>query len=245
MRSRPWHNTVCRFVRIVMVDAAQINATEDFSISLSLSGVPETEKFVGRREELNKIKNAFQGAGSRRKVVLLHGLGGIGKTQLAVAFVKEHKDNYSALFWLNGKNEDTLKQSFAGIARRLQNEYPSSALLRTAADEKDINQVVAAIRVWLSIRGNTKWMLVFDNVDNPKLPGVSDPQAYDIRLYFPEADQGSILITTRSSRLKIGEVVSVKKLLDIQESVMILASTSGREILDRGKYIIKIAQGAQ
>ena len=197
---------------------------------------------MGRKQELLRIKEAFQGNGSQRKVVILHGLGGIGKTQLAIAYIKEHRDIYSAIFWLNGKNEDTLKQSFAQMAKRLYIEYPSSALLRSAAEEKDADQIVAVIKQWLSIKGNTRWILVFDNVDNPKLPSISNLQAYDIRLYFPEAHQGSILITTRSSRLNIGEVVSVRKLLDIQESIIILASTSGRANLDQGKYIVMLMQ---
>ena len=214
---------------------------ENFSVPFSLSAVPEVKEFVGRKDELLRIKKAFQGDGSQRKVVLLHGLGGIGKTQLAAASMREHRDIYSAIFWLNGKNEDTLKQSFANMARRLYIEYPFSALLRRAAEEKDADQVVVFIKQWLSIKGNTQWILVFDNVDNPKLPSISDPQAYDIRLYFPEAQQGSILITTRSSRLEeIGEVVSVKKLLDIQESITILTSTSGKENLDQGKYIMML-----
>ena len=211
---------------------------DDFSISFSLFGVPEIEHFVGRKEELIRIKEAFQDHGPQRKVVLLYGLGGIGKTQLAVAFLKQYKDIYPAIFWLNGKNEDTLKQSFAGMAKRLYNEYPSSGLLRRASGEKDPDRILAAMKQWLSMRGNTQWILVFDNVDNPKLRAIKDPQAYDIRLYFPEAHQGSILITTRSSHLKIGEVISVKKLLDIHECVAILASTSGRDNLDRGIYII-------
>ena len=191
---------------------------------------------MGRKEELFKIKKAFQGNGSHRKVVILHGLGGIGKTQLAVAFMKEQRDAYSAIFWLNGKSEDTLKQSFAGMAKRLHNKYPSSTLLKIAAEEKNANKMVAAIQNWLSIEKNTRWILVFDNVDNPKLPGIEDPQGYDIRSYFPEAHQGSILVTTRSSSLKIGNVVSVKKFLDIQESITILTSTSGRVISDQGTY---------
>ncbi len=222
--------------------AAQANVKEDFSIPFSLSGVPEIEQFVGRKKELNKVKEAFQGVGSRRKVVLLHGLGGIGKTQLAVAYMKEHRDVYSAVFWLNGKNVNTLRQSFAGMAKRLHNKHPSSVLLGMAAEEKDADQVVAVVKQWLSIRGNTRWILIFDNIDNPKLPGIKDPQAYDIRSYFPEADQGSILITTRSFSLKIGEVVSLEKLLDVQESMTILAFMSGREISDQGIYIIIITQ---
>lgn len=223
-------------IQIIIKIAAQANVKGDFSIPFSLSGIPEIAQFVGRKEELNKIKEAFQGVESRRKVVLLHGLGGIGKTQLAVAFAKEQKDAYSAVFWLNGKNEDTLRQSFAGMAKRLYNEHPSSALLRTAAEEKDVDQVVVVIKQWLSIKENTRWMLIFDNIDNPKLPGIKNSQAYDIRLYFPEVDQGSILVTTRSSRLKIGKLVCVRKLLDIKESIMILASTSEREISDQGIY---------
>ncbi len=213
---------------------------ENFSVPFSLSGVPEVQEFVGRKKELITIKEAFRGDGSQRKVVLLHGLGGIGKTQLAVASMKEHRNIFSAIFWLNGKNEDTLKQSFADMAKRLYIEYPSSELLRKAVEEKDANQVVGVVKQWLSKNGNTKWILVFDNVDYPKLPGISHPQAYDIRLYFPEAHQGSILITTRSSRLKIGEVLSVEKLLDIQESIDLLASTSRKENLDQGKYIIML-----
>ena len=224
------------FIQIRTKIAAQANVKEDFSIPFSLSGIPEIDQFVGRKEELKKIKEALQGVESRRKVVLLHGLGGIGKTQLAAAFAKEQKDAYSAVFWLNGRNEDTLRQSFTGIAKRLYNEHPSSALLRTAAGEKDVDQVAVIIKQWLSIRENTRWMLIFDDIDNPKLPGIKDSQAYDIRLYFPEVDQGSILVTTRSSRLKIGKVVSIRKLLDVQESIMILASTSGREISGEGIY---------
>ncbi len=85
-------------------------------------------------------------------------------------------------------------------------------------------------------------MLVFDNIDNLKLPDIENPQAYDIGLYFPEAHQGSILITTRSSRLKIDKIVPVKKLVNIQESITILTSTSGRVILNQGIYTTILAQ---
>ena len=211
-------------------------AKEDFSVPFNLFGIPAIENFVGRKKDLIRVREAFHGGKSRRKIVLLHGLGGIGKTQLAVAFVKKYRNAFSAVFWLNGKSEDTLKQSFASMAERLYEEHPSSALLRMAAEEKDVNQVFKSIKKWLSIRGNTRWIMVFDNVDNPKFPDINDPQAYNIQVYLPEVDQGSILITTRSSRLKIGEVISVRKLLDTQENTTILASTSGRKLSDNGVY---------
>ena len=54
-----------------------------------------------------------------RGTVVLHGLGGIGKTQLTAAYAKRYKDNYSAIFWLNTKDEYSLKQSFAKVARQI------------------------------------------------------------------------------------------------------------------------------
>lgn len=204
-------------------------------MSFSLSGVPEIQKFVGREKEIVSIQEEFRGDGSQRKIVLLQGLGGIGKTQLAVSFIKQHRDLFSAVIWLNGKDEDMLKQSFTDMANRLYNEHPSSTLLRTAAESKDPDQVVDAMKRWLSVKTNTRWMLVFDNIDNPKLPRMSDPHAYDIKSYFPTAHQGFILITTRSARLKIGKVIPVKKLQTINESLAILSNMSERQISDQGK----------
>ena len=90
---------------------------DDFSVTFSLSDVPEIEKFVAREEELAEIHRMLRGDGSRRTVVL-HGLGGVGKTQLAIAYAKRHKDNYSAVFWFNIKDEDSLRQSFAKAANK-------------------------------------------------------------------------------------------------------------------------------
>ena len=43
-----------------------------------------------------------------RKIHVLHGLGGIGKTQLAIAYARRYQKSYSAILWLDGKSKDTL-----------------------------------------------------------------------------------------------------------------------------------------
>jgi ATP/maltotriose-dependent transcriptional regulator MalT len=60
-----------------------------------------------------------------RKVMVLHGMGGIGKTQLAIHFGRLHKDDFSAVFWLNGKDQSILTQSLASIAPRLPQGSPA------------------------------------------------------------------------------------------------------------------------
>lgn len=214
--------------------AVLAHVTDKFSLPFSLYGVPEIEEFIGRKAELSKMEEALRANGPERRVVVIHGLGGMGKTQLAIKFLKDHRDQYLATFWLNGKTEDMLKQSFVDVARRLHNEHENSSLLRTAATSEDVDVAVTSVRKWLSIKENYRWMLVFDNIDNPKIAGNHDPQAYDVRRYFPEAHHGSIIITTRSSSLRIGKVVSVRKLQVIEEGIAVLSSASGREDLAHG-----------
>jgi hypothetical protein len=62
-----------------------------------------------------------------------------------------------------------------------------------------------------------------------------DPTALDIRKFLPESYQGSIIITTRSSQVKIGHCIKIKKLQNVRDSLEILSNTSSREGLMNGE----------
>jgi len=192
---------------------------------------------VAREDELSEIHKTLQGDGSRR-VVVLHGLGGIGKTQLSIAYAKRHKDSYSAIFWLNIKDEDFLKQSFAKLAKQISREHPSAILSNNVNMNQNLNEVVDSVKSWLSIPNNTRWLMIFDNYDNPKLFGRTDPAAVDIRSFFPESFQGSIIITTRLSEVRIGHRIQIRKLGNIDDGLQILSNASGRQGLIIGKDVV-------
>ena len=197
----------------------------------SLAAAPEIDYFVGRASNLASIESVLLPfTAAERKVVVLHGLGGIGKSQLAIEFAKKHRDDYSAILWLNGKTEDTLKQSFATNARRLPKEHLNQELLNESQNEEVLNAILREMKTWLGLRGNDKWLLIYDNVDNPKISDNKRQHAYDVRSYFPEAHQGSILVTTRWKTLRIGRPIEVTKLSEDEESVSLLVQTSGRSI---------------
>lgn len=179
------------------------------------------------------MQTAFQGNGSHRRAITLHGLGGIGKTQLAVSFIKKRRDFHSAIFWLNSRSQDTLKRSFLGVAERIKLHHPS-ARLKAALEAANVDQVVEAVKHWLSAKNNIRWMLVFDNFDTPGAPDGVDSRVHDVRPYFPDSDQGFILITTRSKLVQIGKPISVPKLQDARESVAILEIASQRRISATG-----------
>ncbi|KAN0075668.1 HET domain containing protein [Elaphomyces granulatus] len=214
---------------------------EDFSVTFSLSDFPEIEHFVAREEELAEIHRTLRGDGSRRTVVL-HGLGGIGKTQLTVAYAKRHRDDYSAVFWLNIKDEDSLKQSFAKAAKQILREHPSASRLSSVDIKENFDEVIDAVKEWLSLSNNTRWLMIYDNYDNPKLLGNTDPAAVDIRRFLPESYQGSVIITTRSSEVKIGHRIQIRKLEDMRDSVRILSNASRREGLMDDPDAVKLAK---
>lgn len=136
-----------------------------------------------------------------QKLFVLYGLGGVGKTQLAVNFARRHKDAFTAIFWLDGRSEDRIKYSIASCAERIPGGISTKVSLDT---NEGIEATVAGVLAWLARPDNTHWLLIIDNVDLDYEKG-DIPGAYDVRTYMP-GDQGSVLITTRLSRLtQLGE----------------------------------------
>lgn len=173
-----------------------------------------------------------------RRAVTLHGLGGIGKTQLSIAYAKAHRDDYSAIFWVNIKDEVSVKQSYSRIARRILQRYSSVSQLSGITDDSKPDEIVAAVKRWLEHAKNTRWLIIFDNYDNPKVPGNDGPGVVDIRQFLPEAHHGSVIITTRSSKVNIGRRIKVGKLEDICDSLQILSNESHREGVVDGELFI-------
>jgi hypothetical protein len=94
--------------------------------------------------------------------------------------------------------------------------------------KENIDEVIDTVKAWLSLPNNERW-LIYGNYDKPKLPGNGDPAAVDIHKIFPESYQGSVIITTRSSQVKIGHFIKLKKLENICDSLKILSDALRRE----------------
>jgi hypothetical protein len=213
---------------------------ESFAVQFSVPEVPHVEHFVGRSEELDKIHKELQHNGSR-KTVVVHGLGGMGKTQLVLAYAQRHRKEYSAVFWVNSKSEDMLKQGYVAAADRICREHPSLVHLRAVAEGGNLDEAAEAVKRWLSSAGNDRWLVIFDNYDTPKLPGHDEHGTFDIRPFLPEAHHGAVLITTRSSQLQLGRPVAVRKLQNVEHGLEILSQTSRRDGLSAGRQHLSIS----
>ena len=192
-------------------------------------------QFVAREKELLKIHGLLHSHSSRSAVVL-HGLGGIGKTQLAIEYIRKHQEKYTAIFWLNANDEDSLRLSFRNIAQQILTRHPSTEVLGNVDLEGDLDRVVSAVKAWFNLRDNTRWLIVYDNYDNPRTINHSDRSTVDVRQYLPESDQGSIIITTRSASVTQGRRLHVQKLTGLADGLKILSNMSGRGDIEDGMF---------
>jgi hypothetical protein len=180
------------------------NIQDKHTVPFSLKGVPAIDHFVQRVNDMQRLEEYFftQQGYTRRKIYVVHGLGGMGKTQLCIEFVRQYQQNYSAVFWLDGSSEDALQRSFVDVVTRLPAAEVPLALVQ-AAEQASLDQrlLVQGVLDWLSLPSNRKWLLVLDNVDRDNTAKVNDPLAYDFKQYLPTADHGSVLVTSRLSTL--------------------------------------------
>jgi hypothetical protein len=212
-------------------------------IELSLQGVPVVNQFVNRPAEMAAVEQLLLEAAPatspatrrRRKVVVVHGLGGIGKTQLAVEFARKHHHQFSAMFWLDGSSEASLKQSFVDMALRLpRGELTADGARQLSDGAAEADVAVRECQRLLSILTNSHWLLIIDNVDRDHRDR-GDLQAYNVQTYCPHADHGSILITSRLTSLRrLGYGVNVGKVV-AEQARAILENNAGRVVQGRWK----------
>lgn len=231
-----------------------------FSLPIHIREIEPVIHFVGRKTELDRV-DSILGASEGRCTLVIHGLGGMGKTQLTKTYLKKHSKAYSALVWLNARDRTTLKLSFSKVASRILQQYPNSTFIRDAVASQDMDRMVEGVKRWLDDTNNDKWIAVFDGYDHPDLkrPGEeheSTPslgvfenategatssrglasKQYDVRDFFPNHDQGAIIVTTRSSTVQIGHLIKLDKLVCKTESLKILELTSNRQNIKNGKF---------
>ncbi|KAL8721410.1 MAG: hypothetical protein Q9181_007708, partial [Wetmoreana brouardii] len=213
-------------------------SSKSFGVCLGRAPQVTADAFIGRTMELQQLRDwlspKFQS--DRQRIVGIVGMGGVGKTQLSLAHVRDCADDYSSVFWVNARDETSLRQSMVDLSAVI---FPESAHpAAPSADDKKVK--IDRVRQWLSEPKNDQWLLIFDNYDDPRLPGMGSSTGYDIRAYFPHRAQGSILITTRSPRLSFAKQLPLKKLDNVEQSLAILAVRSGRTVDGATKLALRL-----
>lgn len=140
---------------------------------------PRDATFTGRNPVLEHLRSRL--ASQSVSVVLpvaLHGLGGVGKTQVALEYTHRFKADYDLIWWLDAEQPGLINQSLAELARRLGIRV-GECEAETAREALD--------RLRIGRAPYERWLLVFDNADDPN----------DLKPYLP-GGSGHTLITSRN-----------------------------------------------
>jgi tetratricopeptide (TPR) repeat protein len=142
----------------------------------------KNENFTGREKLLEtlhlKLSEIVPKQWNHR--VALYGLGGVGKTQLALEYAYTQKDNYERIYWISAVNEATLFSGFQEIAKRT----------RCISDYSILKPLEVAERVLHWLNEQKSWLLVLDNLDDINV----------VNGYLPDrSPRKHTLITTRLS----------------------------------------------
>lgn len=157
--------------------------------------------FSGRADLLEQMHASFAKAKERLVTQALTGLGGVGKTQMALEYAYRYQEEYQAVFWVQAETREQLEGGMAQLAILLN--IPER-------DTPEQTKIVAAVRRWLET--HPSWLLVLDNVE--ELAVVCD--------LLPTRGQGHVLLTTRAQAL--GGIVGRAKVepLPPEEAMLVL-----------------------
>ncbi len=156
-----------------------VNVTSPAKRLLEQWNVPaKNSNFIGRSRLLRQIEDHFSQNTTPAILTACHGLGGIGKTQVALEFVWQHYKKYNGVVWFNAESRDQLQNEYIILGREL-------SIIR---DNHNINakELACKVKRWFEDSSRAGWLLVYDNADNYK----------DVRELLPTKG-GKILITSR------------------------------------------------
>ncbi|RMZ90279.1 hypothetical protein DV736_g2495, partial [Chaetothyriales sp. CBS 134916] len=157
---------------------------------------PPNKRFVGRKAIVDTLRDKLFSSDGQK--VSLVGLGGIGKTQVALQLAHWTKANKSdhSVFWVPAVNHATFIQAYTEIARKVAAQKRS--------EDEDIQECV---RRALESSEAGKWLLVVDNADDMEVLFGSAAHSDGLFQYLPESDHGVTLFTTRSREVAVAVAV--------------------------------------
>lgn len=185
---------------------------------------PRNPFFTGREAILETLYSQLcpEHTAALTQSIGLSGLGGVGKTQIALEYAYRYALDYSAVLWVGAETEEQLLADLGYIASTLQ--LPECG-------EKDVSQVAAAVGRWLSM--HKAWLLIWDNLEEPAM----------LARFLPAVRQGSILITTRCQAL--GTLAQGINLLPLAPDEGILFLLRRGKVLAPDAHKVQIQQFAQ
>jgi tetratricopeptide (TPR) repeat protein len=145
---------------------------------LSIWNVPYTRNvnFTGRESVLSEMREGFLSGDPLRRAMAIHGLGGVGKTQVAMEYAYRYRNEYSIVWWVRAEEPATMLGDFVALGEGLFGG-------RVNAEQETLAEAVKR-----ALDNRLSWLLILDNV----------PGSYAVGRVLPQGGSGNVIITSRN-----------------------------------------------
>ncbi|WP_217245932.1 FxSxx-COOH system tetratricopeptide repeat protein [Streptomyces sp. AC602_WCS936] len=196
-------------------EAEQLMQSTTTATPAMLVNVPlRNTSFVGRQGLLRAVEEQL-GAQDTAAVLphALHGLGGVGKSQLALEYIYTHQHDYRVICWIPAERESLILAALGNLAAQLGVAPSSQDRAGAPAANTAVPAVLEALRNGTPFND---WLLVFDNAE--------DVEA--VRQYFPTNGPGKVIVTSRNRAWERVATPLPVNVFDRAESVELLQKRS-------------------
>lgn len=169
----------------------------------------KNDQFTGRNALLDELSTKLWKNDSPRfsHQIVLHGLGGVGKTQIALQYAHTHRDRYGNIFWVTAASETTLLTAFQDIGKRTGCVSHIEAL--------EPSEIATRVLTWLNAQA--RWLLVFDNLEDDSV----------VEKYLPHPSAlKHMLMTMRNHHCDISAEKVEVSVLEQDEAMKLLLTCS-------------------
>jgi tetratricopeptide (TPR) repeat protein len=180
-----------------MTSGSDLSSRADFTGSYAYSSLQPVSTYVRRpylERQLHEQLLSPSGTNDLQEMrtAVVWGLGGAGKSQLALKYLQEHRKQYRAVFWIEADQKETIERDFIQIYKLL---FPNPASCTTIS----VEDAISGVKSWFQgQKGRYLW--VMDSADE-----IEDDKSrlfVNLNHYLPEAPQLDRIVTTRSSRAR-------------------------------------------
>ncbi|OGM49971.1 hypothetical protein ABOM_001422 [Aspergillus bombycis] len=161
-------------------------------------------RFVGRQDEIDRLEELISTPGRLKKIAIT-GLGGVGKTQVALelAYRMQAREDECSIFWIPCTSYEAVEQACMAIAQMVGIQSVKPA------------EVKEHLKTYFSQRDG-KWLLIFDNADDMEMWMKGSKTSSALKDFLPYGSHGHIVFTTRNQKLAVrlasSDVIHVREL---------------------------------
>lgn len=168
---------------------------------------PRDPDFVNRGDILDQISERCLEPAGR---VALVGLGGVGKSQLAIEFAHRLADKHNNIwvFWIHAATQERVQEGFRLIADAV----------KLPERKQPTANIPLLVKNWLSIEHNGRWIIILDSADETEVLYSASESVHGKRslaAYIPKSRNGAIVLTTRNRSLASKLTGGHKHIIDV------------------------------